>query len=108
MKKKIKVIVKDPGKPARVVWISNRLENLQRTVGGYIETVTISTDVVIICNEEGRIRNLPYNCTILGADFFGTIFLAGINGEEFGNVPDGAWKFLNPIEKSETACKKSD
>ena len=22
--------------------------------------------------------------------------------------PDGSWKFLNPIEKSETACKKSD
>lgn len=27
MQKKIKVIVKDPGKPARVVWISNTLEN---------------------------------------------------------------------------------
>ena len=35
---KIKVIVKDPGKPARVVWISNTLENLQRTVGGRIMT----------------------------------------------------------------------
>lgn len=55
MKKKIKVIVKDPEKPARVVWISNTLENLQKTVGGYIETVTISTDAVIICNEEGNL-----------------------------------------------------
>ena len=105
---KIKVIIKRPGEKPYTTWISDRLENLQKTVEGYIETVTVCTDLVIICNEEGRIRNLPYNCTILGADFFGTILLAGINGEEFGNVPDGAWKFLNPIEKSETACKKSD
>ena len=105
---KIKVIIKRPGEKPYTTWISDRLENLQKTVEGYIETVTVCSDLVIICNEEGRIRNLPYNCTILGADFFGTILLAGINGEEFGNVPDGAWKFLNPIEKSETACKKSD
>lgn len=106
--RKIKVIIKRPGEKPYTTWISDRLENLQKTVEGYIETVTACSDLVIICNEEGRIRNLPYNCTILGADFFGTILLAGINGEEFGNVPDGAWKFLNPIEKSETACKKSD
>ena len=106
--RKIKVIIKRPGEKPRATWISDRLENLQKTVEGYIETVTVCSDLVIICNEEGRIRDLPYNCTILGADFFGTILLAGINGEEFGNVPDGAWKFLNPIEKSETACKKSD
>lgn len=106
--RKIKVIIKRPGEKPYTTWISDRLENLQKTVEGYIETVTVCTDLVIICNEEGRIRNLPYNCTILGADFFGTILLAGINGEEFGNVPDGAWKFLNPIERSETACKKSD
>ena len=106
--RKIKVIIKRPGEKPYTTWISDRLENLQKTVEGYIETVTVCSDLVIICNEEGRIRNLPYNCTILGADFFGTILLAGINGEEFGNVPDGAWKFLNPIERSETACKKSD
>lgn len=106
--RKIKVIIKRPGEKPYTTWISDRLENLQKTVEGYIETVTVCTDLVIICNEEGRIRNLPYNCTILGADFFGTIFIAGINGEEFGNVPDGAWKFLNPIERSEIKCAKSD
>lgn len=106
--RKIKVIIKRPGEKPYTTWISDRLENLQKTVEGYIETVTVGSDLVIICNEEGRIRDLPYNCTILDADFFGTILLAGINGEEFGNVPDGAWKFLNPIERSKTACKKSD
>lgn len=49
---KISVLIKDPGKNPRHVYIENSLKNLQATVGGYIETVTLATDAVIICNEE--------------------------------------------------------
>ena len=85
--KKIKVIVKRPDEPGHMTNISNTLENLQRTVGGYIETVTLSTDCVIICNEEGRLQGLPYNCRIAGVDFVGTIIAAGVDGENFADVP---------------------
>lgn len=84
---KIKVLIKEPGKNPRSVWISNTLENLQKTVGGYIETVTLASDLVIICNEEGRLKDLPYNCNICGVDFVGTIILCGIEGDEFSNIP---------------------
>lgn len=84
---KISVLIKDPGKPPRHVNIENSLKNLQTIVGGYIETVTISSDAVIICNEEGRLKALPYCCTICGIDFFGTIVFAGIDGEEFADFP---------------------
>ena len=56
---KISVLIKDPGKNPRHVHIENSLKNLQNTVGGYIETVTLSDDAVIICNEEGRLQGLP-------------------------------------------------
>ena len=86
--KKISVLVKDPGRPPRHVWISNTLENLQRTVGGYIETVNFnSVGLVVICNEEGRLMGLDYNCDIYGIDFVGTIVIAGIDGDEFGDLP---------------------
>ncbi len=84
---KIKVIIKDPGKKPRCVYISNTLENLQKTVGGYIETVTIASDMCIICNEEGRFRNLPYNCDICGVSFVGTIIFVGVSEDEFCDVP---------------------
>lgn len=87
MKKKIKVIIKDPGKKPRCVWISNTLENLQKVVGGYIEAVTIASDMCIICNEEGRLRNLPYNCDICGVSFVGTIVFVGVSEDEFCSVP---------------------
>lgn len=84
---KIKVFIKEPGKKLRSTAISNTLENLQKTVGGYIETVTLFSDLVIICNEEGKLRGLPYNCIILNKAFVGTLIFAGIDGDEFGDVP---------------------
>lgn len=72
------------------------LKMLQDTVGGYIETVTLAEDLVIICNENGRcigtdeegnMISLPYNCTVAGVDFVGTILVAGVSGDEFADCP---------------------
>lgn len=87
MSKEIKVYVKEPGKPLEARKIPNTLEAMQQTVGGYIETFTVATDLVIVCNEEGRLIGLPYNCTISGGvDFVGTIFFAGKFHDQFCDV----------------------
>ena len=39
MSKRIKVVLAEPGKKAKVTEIENTLENLQKIVGGYIECV---------------------------------------------------------------------
>ena len=88
---KIKVIVKRPDEEfGHMTRISNTLENLQKTVEGYIETVTIATNTVIICNKEGYLQQLPYNCAVLYketfAEFLGTIIVAGVKGDEFSDV----------------------
>lgn len=85
---KIKVIIKrSDEETGHVTWINNSLKALQKHVEGYIETVTVASDMTIICNEEGRIRNLPYNCRIAGIDFYGDIILAGVDGENLTDVP---------------------
>lgn len=104
--RKIKVIVKNPEKPARGVWISNTLENLQKTVGGYIETVTIATDVVIICNEEGRLLGLPHSSRFCGYDFVGTIIIAGIDEDEFCSLSDEDIRLLKPGIKEMSGHEK--
>lgn len=86
MKEVIQVLVKHPGVRPFLCTVPNDLEPLQKLVGGYIETVTISTDLVVICNEEGRLMGLPYNCTIMGTSFVGTIIIAGREGCEFDDV----------------------
>ena len=69
------------------VIVKNELEALQNLGGGYIETVTLTTDCVGVCNEEGRMKGLPANCNYLGVDFVGPILLAGVDGEDFTDYP---------------------
>ena len=93
---KIKVFMKRPdSQKGYMTWISNNLPSLQRNVEGYIETVTETLHwedgrdmkIVIVCNEEGRLRHLPYCCTILGTDYVGNILICGVEGDEFVDIP---------------------
>lgn len=87
---KIKVIIKRPDEAiGHVTNISDTLENLQRTVGGYIETLTIlrNPDLVIIMNEDGKLMNLPYNFKIPGDTIHGDVIVCGFDGEEFCDIP---------------------
>ncbi len=87
MKDYIKVLVKVPTLRPHFATIKNELAYFQALVGGYIEVFPITTDCVIICNEEGRLMNLSHNCNICGEDFVGTIILCGVDGEEFSDFP---------------------
>ena len=104
MAKKIKAIVKRPDEQfGYVTWISDSLENLQKTVGGYIETVTLDNGVVLICNEEGKLRDMPYNFTLRilprvtmfevinelfgQCKFFGTVIACGAEGDQLADIP---------------------
>lgn len=84
---KIKVFIKYPHRAPYTAWIANKLESLQRIVGGYIESVTLENGLVVICNEEGRLHGLPRNCKVCGVEFVGPIIFAGTEGEEFASVP---------------------
>lgn len=84
----MKAIRKKPGAQPEIIEVDNTLKALQAEVGGYIETVTIASDAVIICNEEGRILCLSDNCRVCGVDFVGTILVVGRNKDEFCDVPE--------------------
>ena len=79
----MKVIIKEPGQRPRETEIENSLSALQQAVGGYVETVTFAEDCCVLCNEEGRLQELPYNLTFCGVSFVGTILFVGIAGDEF-------------------------
>lgn len=97
--RKIKVIVKHPGLAPMMCYIDNTLEEMQMIVGGYIEAVTMSDfRGVVICNEEGRLYDLPFNIQIGMTDFVGTIIIAESAGEEFADVPDDITKKLGLYE----------
>lgn len=88
------VLAKQPGHPFYNLRIKNDLEELQKFVGGYIEAATVEPGLVVICNEEGRIFDMAYNCAICGISFVGSILVVGTEGDEFTDVPDWAEEFL--------------
>ena len=83
----MKAIRKKPGCAPELIDIDNTLKALQTEVGGYIETVTIASDAVVICNEEGVLLGMPYNCRFFGVDFVGPILVVGRNKDEFCDTP---------------------
>lgn len=85
--KKIKAIFKESDETPKVIEIGNTLSAMQKAVGGQIEAVPISEDTCVICDENGRIFEKPYNCHVNGISFVGTILIVGVDGEEFSDVP---------------------
>ena len=86
--RQIMVVIKEPGKGARVEPLfDNSLESFQNAVGGFIECVDLSPDTVLICNEEGKLMDLPYNFTLGGWDsIVGTVVVCGVRGDEFSSL----------------------
>lgn len=83
----MRALLKKPGATPEIIEIENSLKAFQAAVGGFIETVTIAEDAAIVCNEEGRLFRLPYNCVFMGIDFVGPILIVGVDGDEFCDVP---------------------
>lgn len=55
---KMKVVIVEPMKEARVVEIDHSLESMQKIVGGYIETFQLDDEVFIVCNEEAKLNQM--------------------------------------------------
>lgn len=84
---KILVVIKEPGQAPRVEPLfDNTLDAFKKAVDGWIEAVTITDDLVIICNEEGRLRGLPFNVKVMGIGFVGPIVAVGVKGDEFASL----------------------
>lgn len=101
MMERIRCIIKRPDEQyGHVTNISCSLKNLQKTVEGYIETLTIGGGVVIICNEEGKIQKLEPNFWVRTGFILdqirGTAIIIGQSGDKFCDLPIGfdVWKRL--------------
>ena len=96
----MRVLIKEPGEGWRVEDIHNTLEGFQQAVGGHIETLTTESlhGLVLIFDEEGRLRGKTPNLIVEGEEIVGTVVLCGTDGDDFAPVPDWCVRVM--------ACKK--
>ena len=86
---KMRIMIKEPEKDPRTIVIDHSLRTLQDLVGGYIEHVpffVLGTGLII--NEEGKLRDLPYNFSLYGDSIVGNALFVGEDGEEFTDLTD--------------------
>lgn len=77
--------------------MENELRPLQQEVGGYLESVTLAEDVCVLCDEEGRLKGKPYNTTVCGVSFVGTVLIVGVAGEELADLTEKQEESLRRI-----------
>ena len=85
----MRVIVKEPYKQPEVREIKNELQELQTIVGGYIEVLRLDDDVLLICNEEGKLQGLKPNFSMGLDTIVGTAVFVSFDGkEDFTSLDD--------------------
>lgn len=103
----MKVIMVEPGRNAQIVEIGNDLKDMQKAVGGYIETISpFDDDVALVCNEEGKFNGSVKNRVLWYKDLhpelynpdnaeifdiiYGSFFICGapIDSDKFESLSD--------------------
>ena len=86
----MRILIVEPDRHPRMAEIPHTLKAMQQTVGGYIEiTYPWSAPIALVCDEEGLLKQLPFNRLVAPQSaIFGTFFLCGIGEEELTDLPE--------------------
>lgn len=97
---KIKGLLVEPYKLPYEINIENTLEEKQKLVGGYIECTYLMDDdeVVLICNEEGKMLGMDLNRDI-GHDIIAGPFLILGDNQDSGDFESLTQKQINKYKK---------
>lgn len=83
------IIIKRAGKPVQYATADlSDYKEIQKLVGGFFEVVRLPDGILLIVNEEGRIRNLPLNLTIADYPFYGDVFFCSSIEDEMVGLTD--------------------
>lgn len=92
---KIKVVLVKPKEKAVITEIGADLKSMQEAVGGMIQAVyPFDEQIAIVCNDEGKILELPLNRALKTTDgeiidiIAGDFFICDCSGENFGSLSD--------------------
>ena len=90
----MEVLLVEPGEEARIAEIGSDLKSLQTAVGGWIEAIQPFDDpVALVCNDEGKIMQMPLNRALRGEDgkiydaIAGPFFICGLGEDNFCSLP---------------------
>lgn len=90
----MRIVVKEVGKKPEVREINGHLHEMQEIVGGYIECVHIGSRLVCVCNENGKLNELPPNFMLNGDIICGDVFFIGVAEDDFTSLNNMQIQFV--------------
>ena len=86
----MKILIVEPGKHPREAEIDGSLKSMQKTVGGYLQSIyPFEDEVALVCDDESKLKSdtqwnrmLPETGDIIK----GTFFIAGLGAEDFTDL----------------------
>ena len=90
MSKGLRVMVVEPDKEPYEKMLKHSLEAMQEVVGGYIETTrdSLLPGMILVVNEEGKIKGLPMNRSTHCDIICGTFFVCANGRDDFRSLSD--------------------
>lgn len=93
---KIRVLIKEPGKAPRSVWISPTRENLEKHVGGMVVNTFLEKDLILISRADAEFAGEGLTAQIAHRRYFGTLIFAGADGKGYTDLPC-SWSELRTL-----------
>lgn len=91
----MKIVIKRAGQNPEVREIQGTLKNLKEIVGGYIECIDFGfANILMVCNEEGKLLGLTPNFVYMGDIIVGDVFFCSGGEEDFESLNDDQVEFL--------------
>ncbi|GAA0092953.1 hypothetical protein UT300009_29830 [Paraclostridium bifermentans] len=89
----MRLVEKKVGELGVVRDLPNTLDTFQEIVGGYIEVFSLTDEIMIVLNEEGKVRELEPNIEIPYRSGYtevivGNIAFVSSDGEDFASLTD--------------------
>jgi uncharacterized protein (DUF736 family) len=100
----MRAVIYRVGQEPTVESIDDSLSGMQSIVGGYIETVYLDGEIILVCNEEGKMTGLPANRSLRGDVIMGDCFITAANEEgDFVSLTDEQMKKAMEVFTGEVA-----
>lgn len=85
---KLSVVIVPVGAAPYQAVINDDLETIQSLVGGYFEVVSLGAGLLILCDDEAKIKNKPGNRRINHHIIAGQFIVVADGGEEFSSLSE--------------------
>lgn len=101
-----KAVLVEPNEKPRIIDIAKTLGAFQMHVGGYIETIHLDTETIMVVNEEGAfLPGFPLNRWVNDMPIYGNIVIIGHDRKnfDFADLRDpGRWVSVFECEEVTT------